>query len=64
MFPGPGARVDYNEAGEPIGWDYPSEDDDIYPGYDVAYDRDDDDDDIWETRWARQELERQREEGN
>jgi hypothetical protein len=25
MFPGPGARVYYNEAGEPLGWDYPSE---------------------------------------
>ena len=26
MFPGPGAQVYYNEAGEPIGWDYPSYD--------------------------------------
>lgn len=25
MFPGPGAQVYYNEAGEPLGWDYPSE---------------------------------------
>ena len=24
MFPGAGAHVYYNEAGEPIGWDYPS----------------------------------------
>lgn len=23
MFPGPGAQVYYNEAGEPLGWDYP-----------------------------------------
>lgn len=23
-FPGPGAQVYYNEAGEPLGWDYPS----------------------------------------
>jgi hypothetical protein len=26
MFPGPGAQVYYNEAREPIGWDYPSYD--------------------------------------
>lgn len=25
MFPGAHARVEYNEAGEPVGWDYPSE---------------------------------------
>jgi len=24
MFPGAGAQVYYNEAGEPVGWDYPS----------------------------------------
>lgn len=24
-FPGPGAQVYYNEAGEPLGWDYPSD---------------------------------------
>ena len=24
MFPGAGAQVYRNEAGEPIGWDYPS----------------------------------------
>lgn len=24
MFPGAGAQVYYNDAGEPIGWDYPS----------------------------------------
>lgn len=23
MFPGPGAQIYRNEAGEPIGWDYP-----------------------------------------
>ncbi len=23
MFPGPHAQVYYNEAGEPLGWDYP-----------------------------------------
>jgi len=40
MFPGPGARIDRNEAGEPIGWDYPSmaEDD----PYDEAYPYDED----------------------
>ena len=26
MFPGPGARIYRNEDGEPIGWDYPSDD--------------------------------------
>jgi len=25
MFPGPNAQVYYNDAGEPLGWDYPSE---------------------------------------
>ena len=25
MFPGAGASVTYNDAGEPLGWDYPSE---------------------------------------
>lgn len=23
MFPGPHAQIYYNEAGEPLGWDYP-----------------------------------------
>jgi len=27
MFPGPNARIYYNEAGEPLGWDYPEMDD-------------------------------------
>lgn len=26
MFPGPGASIIRNEAGEPLGWDYPSYD--------------------------------------
>jgi len=26
MFPGPGADIIRNEAGEPLGWDYPSND--------------------------------------
>lgn len=26
MFPGPGAQIIRNEAGEPLGWDYPSDD--------------------------------------
>lgn len=30
MFPGAGAVVYRNEAGEPLGWDYPSDD---YPEY-------------------------------
>lgn len=25
MFPGPGAQIYRNEAGEPLGWDYPGE---------------------------------------
>lgn len=25
MFPGPGANIYRNEAGEPLGWDYPSD---------------------------------------
>lgn len=29
MFPGAGAVVYYNEAGEPLGWDYPSPDDEV-----------------------------------
>jgi len=36
MFPGAGASIDYNEAGEPVGWDY--------PGYDEGPDPDDFDD--------------------
>ena len=37
-FPGAGAQVYYNDAGEPLGWDYPSYDEpydpDAYlPGY-------------------------------
>ncbi len=30
MFPGAGATVYRNEAGEPLGWDYPSESDDSH----------------------------------
>lgn len=37
-FPGPGAQIYRNEAGEPLGWDYPSE-----PDYN---DHDDDDRDV------------------
>jgi hypothetical protein len=33
MFPGAGAVVYRNEAGEPLGWDYPSEPD-PYDAYD------------------------------
>ena len=36
MFPGPGAQVHYNEAGEPLGWDYPSYDEpDVGDTYDA-----------------------------
>lgn len=30
-FPGPGAQIYYNEAGEPLGWDYPSDEPDYDP---------------------------------
>lgn len=44
MFPGAGAVVYYNDAGEPLGWDYPSSDDDYdpYDDDDRYYDEDDD----------------------
>jgi hypothetical protein len=32
VFPGAGASVHYNEAGEPLGWDYPSDDGPDDPG--------------------------------
>jgi hypothetical protein len=41
-FPGAGARVFYNDAGEPIGWDYPYTDD--------PPDADDDDRDYYRDR--------------
>jgi hypothetical protein len=37
MFPGPGAQIYRNEAGEPIGWDYPSYDE---PDPDAFYEQD------------------------
>jgi hypothetical protein len=40
MFPGAGASVYYNEAGEPMGWDAPDEG----PYYPDDFDRDDIDD--------------------
>lgn len=30
MFPGAGASVYYNDAGEPTGWDYPTDDRDSF----------------------------------
>lgn len=30
MFPGPNAEIIRNEAGEPIGWDYPPDPSDFY----------------------------------
>lgn len=38
MFPGASAIVYRNDAGEPIGWDYPSEDDG-YVDYEEEQDR-------------------------
>jgi hypothetical protein len=35
MFPGPGAEIHRNEAGEPLSWDYPS--------FDNPYEGDDQD---------------------
>jgi hypothetical protein len=43
MFPGPNAQVYYNEAGEPLGWEYPSE-----PDPHDSYDRLDGDDEKWQ----------------
>jgi len=53
MFPGAGAQIYRNEAGEPVGWDYLSCDegpdlDDYYDNCD-NYDEDDEgDDEEWE----------------
>lgn len=47
MFPGAGASVYYNEAGEPLGWDYPSAYEPDYDPMDIGgddYDDYDDDD--------------------
>jgi hypothetical protein len=47
MFPGPGAHIYRNEAGEPLGWDYPSQDDPYddqeawYEDHDMGDDEDD-----------------------
>lgn len=41
MFPGAGARVYRNEAGEPLGWDYPSYDEPEYDDFaadDIGHD--------------------------
>lgn len=45
MFPGAGAHVYRNEAGEPIGWDYPSDEPDYdpYDGLDDQYEDEDED---------------------
>lgn len=53
MFPGAGAQVYRNEAGEPIGWDYPSDDIDIdviqdrEEEYEISYERAEDEI-LWE----------------
>ena len=41
MFPGPGAQITRNEAGEPLGWDYPS--DEPFDSYDEDRDYYDED---------------------
>jgi hypothetical protein len=43
MFPGAGATIYRNEAGEVTGWDYPAEPD--YDPFADLYDEDDEDDD-------------------
>lgn len=48
-FPGAGAQVYHNEAGEPVGWDYPGYDE-FGPDsddYDVPDDYDDDSPSEW-----------------
>lgn len=45
MFPGANARIHRNEAGEVMGWDYPSEDDEVYDPDDYLHDPYEDDDD-------------------
>jgi hypothetical protein len=51
MFPGANASVYRNEAGEPIGWDYPSSDDPYDPDDYLTHDADDDDDEV-EVEWC------------
>lgn len=46
MFPGATASVYRNDAGEPIGWDYPSDDEEWYDPYDE--DRYEDPDDLYD----------------
>lgn len=43
LFPGPGANIIRNEAGEPLGWDYPPEPDFDYDPDDYLPDWEDDD---------------------
>lgn len=45
MFPGANAQIYRNEAGEVIGWDYPSADDPYDPDDDLDYEDDTDEDD-------------------
>lgn len=45
MFPGAGANIYRNEAGEPLGWDYPSYDEPPNPDDFDRYDDDPDDSD-------------------
>jgi len=45
MFPGAGAQIYRNEAGEVTGWDYPSEPDyDPFADLEFDYDEDEEDD--------------------
>lgn len=45
MFPGPGAQIIRNEDGEPLGWDYPSYEDEGFFDHDL-----DPYDDNWEEQ--------------
>ena len=57
MFPGPSARIYRNDAGEPIGWDYPDYDNPEPSIYDEMWDSDEweDFDDIDDGRLEEEE---------
>ncbi len=48
MFPGAGAQIYRNEAGEPVSWDYPGYDEGPDPDDFDVYDDEPEDEDEWE----------------
>ncbi len=59
MFPGAGAVIEKNEAGEVVGWDYPSEPDmgDVeMDWYEVRYFDDEDEDDEYDDTFIGSET--------